>query len=329
MTHECHEHLRTSQATLKSDAELLLPFDSPLTMPEVRTFTYSPESGPRSPAIHLDVHLPSGPSSSRTVVWFHGGGLLQGTRKNIAPHMLAAVEKEQIVLISVDYRHAPQVRLPDIQSDVARAFNYIVHTLPRLLEAKVNVESVVVTGSSAGGWLALMLALGMVESAGVKEEDRRRIKAVGAIYPITDAGAAWWDGPRSPMIKPLWPDESECVRVGVSEDTSLTITMSSTPVYEKMSDPDLPAESNTEGTPQTNPRVSRGRGAGHTFSTRWLTRRPTRRRNFITTRNSRACSARCCSPHRSSNPPGWRNPPWRNSSRATPPNEPRRGPTST
>lgn len=187
-------------------------------MPDVHTFTYSPDTGPRSPAIQLDVHLPSSASDKsspiRTLIWFHGGGLLQGARQNIAPHMLNAVDRENIALISIDYRHAPQVRLPDIQSDVAKAYNYVRHTLPKLLADKtqqtLGLNDIVVTGSSAGGWLALMLSLGMLESVGVKEEDRKKIRGVAALYPITNAGDKWWDGPREPMIKPLWPDESEC-----------------------------------------------------------------------------------------------------------------------
>lgn len=182
-------------------------------MPSIHTFTYSPEAGARSPVIHLDVHVPQehkNESPLRTVIWFHGGGLLQGSRKNLAPHMASAVDRERIALISIDYRHAPQVRLPDIQSDVAKAYNYVIHTLPRLhVLPLLDLEEIVVSGSSAGGWLALMLGLGMLESAGVKEQDRKRIKGLAAVYPITDVGVEWWDGPRAPMIQPLWPDESE------------------------------------------------------------------------------------------------------------------------
>ncbi|CAO1616993.1 unnamed protein product [Sympodiomycopsis kandeliae] len=207
------------------------------TMSEVHTFTYSPYTSPKSPAIHLDVHIPKPihDASLRTMMYFHAGGLLQSSRKGIAPHMLRSITDKGIALISVDYRLAPQVKVSDIQEDVAKAFNYIVYELGRQLPSGpvLDMDNLVVTGSSAGGWLALMLGLGMLESVGVKEVDRRRIKGLAAIYPITDVGDSWWDQARPPMIKPMWPDE----------------------MFEKLADPNAPVESSTEGTPQTNPRT--------------------------------------------------------------------------
>lgn len=38
------------------------------------------------------------------IAGFHGGGLLQGTKSGVAPHMRRAVDQYGIAVISVDYR---------------------------------------------------------------------------------------------------------------------------------------------------------------------------------------------------------------------------------
>lgn len=192
-------------------------------MPTIHTFTYSQArpNDPKHPSIDLDVHLPTSSSASKdglkTVIWIHGGGLLQGDKGGLAPHWKNCVEQEGICLISVNYRHCPQVGALDVIRDVGKALNWIVVELPEKLAQKVgregpsiDVNRLVLTGSSAGGWLALLLALAVCPDIdNVKEEVRNKLVGCATIYPITDIGSDFFKDPKKPMMEPRWPEEGE------------------------------------------------------------------------------------------------------------------------
>ncbi|TFK57021.1 alpha/beta-hydrolase, partial [Heliocybe sulcata] len=116
--------------------------------------------------IELDVYVPSTVDAHDkplpVLVWFHGGGLLQGYRGRVAPHFLHGVTKYNHVLVSPDYRLAPQARMPEIVSDVADALAFVRDALPAKLASDANVKidtaRIATCGSSAGGWLSLLAA---------------------------------------------------------------------------------------------------------------------------------------------------------------------------
>lgn len=95
-------------------------------------------------------------------------------------------------------RLAPQVTYPDILTDVADSFKWTVDELPLLLEQAlpqgstvvVDPNQIVVMGSSAGGFLALNLALGKnpslpLHSAPMVYHYLSTIVGVVGIYPQT------------------------------------------------------------------------------------------------------------------------------------------------
>jgi acetyl esterase/lipase len=57
----------------------------------------------------LDIHVPTASASQRfhgrketpVVLWFHGGGCVQGTRTGMAQHMRDAVDKLGVVVVAV------------------------------------------------------------------------------------------------------------------------------------------------------------------------------------------------------------------------------------
>ncbi|GAA5900641.1 hypothetical protein JCM5296_006735 [Sporobolomyces johnsonii] len=147
--------------------------------------------------IELDFVLPPDASKENPVgilVWWHGGGLLQGSRKGIPPHLLAAPSEHNLCLVSPDYRLAPQTRLPSILSDIAALLSFI--RSPAFVdhpdvEGKVDPARVVVSGSSAGGWLALLAGLGVgFDAAGVERPER--VQGVAALYPISNLEDPFW-----------------------------------------------------------------------------------------------------------------------------------------
>lgn len=153
----------------------------------MRTITF--EFAKREVPVLLDLCLPDAVTSEPLpiFVWWHGGGLIQGARQVMAPHLKRAVDKFNIAVVSTDYRLAPQTRVPDIQQDMEDCLAYVVNKLPQELAAKgdaakLDTGRIVLSGSSAGGWQCLMVGLGMCPNS--KAEHLQRVKGIAAIYPI-------------------------------------------------------------------------------------------------------------------------------------------------
>ncbi|KAL2820115.1 Alpha/Beta hydrolase protein [Aspergillus granulosus] len=140
--------------------------------------------------IPMDIYLPRDAHKSPILLWFHGGGLLQGRRDLISPHMRAGVEKYNYIAISADYRLAPQVSVGEIFEDVRDCISFIRTELPSILGDSADVSRVSVSGSSAGGFLALL--------AGLYIEPKPN--AIVPIYPITDPLGTFFTTPQ-PQIE--------------------------------------------------------------------------------------------------------------------------------
>lgn len=76
--------------------------------------------------IRLTIILPKNATNLPVLLYLHGeGGLLQGTRRVLAPHLLRGVDKYQYALVTADYRLAPQVDIVEIHSDVLECIDFI------------------------------------------------------------------------------------------------------------------------------------------------------------------------------------------------------------
>lgn len=152
-------------------------------------------------SIKLDIYLPHTPASDVPILlWFHGGGLLQGCRTRIAPHTVLSAQKYGHVLISPDYRLAPQTPVEDILQDALDSLSWIQNKLPQELEASgvtVDTSRIAVSGSSAGGYLAFLVGL----------YSEIRPKAVLAMYPITNPLGEFFAKPQ-PIPKGQYLDET-------------------------------------------------------------------------------------------------------------------------
>lgn len=143
--------------------------------------------------ISLDIYLPSERTSNPPgcLLWFHGGGLIQGHRNAIAPHMRRAASKYNICVISADYRLAPQATIEEIASDVYDCVKFIRKDLTSQLDGKpVDTSRLAVSGSSAGGYLALL--------AGINAEPKPNV--IVPIYPITDPLGTFFTNPQPPPM---------------------------------------------------------------------------------------------------------------------------------
>ncbi|GAA6007141.1 hypothetical protein JCM10207_001523 [Rhodosporidiobolus poonsookiae] len=152
--------------------------------------------------IELDYDLPETASAEQPVpilVWWHGGGLLQGSRKTIWPHLVRAPALHNLCVVSPDYRLAPQTRLPDILEDIASLLSFIrSDKFVAATGGRVDPSKVIVSGGSAGGWLALLAGTGTgFEAAGLAPPEKPL--AIAAIYPITDLMDPFWVTKQHPV----------------------------------------------------------------------------------------------------------------------------------
>ena len=113
-------------------------------------------------------------------------------------------------IISIDYRLAPQAKLPQIIEDLEDAYRWVRSDGPKLF--RIDPNRIAVIGHSAGGYLALM--------AGVVLKPRP--KAVVSFYGYGDIAGEWYSRP-DPFYnrQPSVPKEEAYQAVGtrvISED---------------------------------------------------------------------------------------------------------------
>jgi len=99
----------------------------------------------------LDIYYPVNEKNFTTVIWFHGGGLLNGER-----YIPENLKKQDIAVIPVSYRFSPQVTCPAYIEDAAAAVAWVFNNIKKY---GGDPDKIYVSGHSAGGYLALMVGL--------------------------------------------------------------------------------------------------------------------------------------------------------------------------
>ena len=133
--------------------------------------------------IQADVYRADDEMMRPTLVYIHGGALINGSRASVPRRLLDLAQQEGYVLVSIDYRLAPEVKLPAIIEDLKDAFTWIREKGPTLFHA--NPEKLVVSGGSAGGYLTLM--------SGICVEPRPT--ALVAYWGYGDVDGDWYTQP--------------------------------------------------------------------------------------------------------------------------------------
>jgi acetyl esterase len=118
------------------------------------------------------------PDPAPVLMWFHGGGWVLGNLDGYDPICSWLAHEAQVLVVSVDYRLAPEHPAPRAAEDCVDAVRWVASHGPGLGAAP---EGMGVAGDSAGGNLAA------VASQVVRDEGGARIGYQALIYPATDA----------------------------------------------------------------------------------------------------------------------------------------------
>lgn len=105
--------------------------------------------------IEADVYRSEGNATRPVLVWIHGGALIVGGRPAVPNNLLDFCTQNDVILVSIDYRLAPEVKLPEIAADVRDAFTWLRSEGPKKFGA--DPDRIVVSGGSAGGYLTMLV----------------------------------------------------------------------------------------------------------------------------------------------------------------------------
>lgn len=145
----------------------------------IRDLDYG-EHGKRN---QLDIYRPSGTAADElrpVVVYLHGGAWVIGNKEQQGKPMLLHLAKRGWIGVAVNYRLAPRDRWPAQIVDVKRAVAWVRQ---HIAEYGGDPSFVAISGSSAGGHLAALVALSADDPAfqpGFEEADT----SVNACVPI-------------------------------------------------------------------------------------------------------------------------------------------------
>ena len=120
-------------------------------------------------AHRIDLYAPEGECRA-LLVYFHGGGFVEGSRDlDLLPHFAEDMTGAGIAVASAEYRMYPEAKYPDFIEDGAEAVAYAKRELLSL----VGCDKLIVSGTSAGGYLTMMLCFDerWLEKYGITNKD--------------------------------------------------------------------------------------------------------------------------------------------------------------
>jgi acetyl esterase/lipase len=134
------------------------------------------------------------------VIVIHGGGWIQGNKERMLERFCLPFVEQGFVVANVEYRLAQSATAPAAVNDVLAAAKWF---RDRAADYKVDPNQIIVTGSSAGGHLAMMVGMAP-DSAGLGPSIK--IAAIVNFYGISDVPDQL-QGPHSQTYAVTWVPE--------------------------------------------------------------------------------------------------------------------------
>jgi acetyl esterase/lipase len=130
-----------------------------------------------------DVYGSGGETPCPVIMYIHGGALMMGSRTHIRPTLVELCRDEGYIAVAMDYRLAPESKLPAILDDLRGAFRWVREEGPALFGADPTRMAAV--GNSAGGNLSLL----------VGHQVMPRVNAIVSYYGYGDVMGPWYSQP--------------------------------------------------------------------------------------------------------------------------------------
>ncbi|MYH68007.1 MAG: alpha/beta hydrolase, partial [Dehalococcoidia bacterium] len=127
--------------------------------------------------IPVRIYRPTEAGNHSLLVWYHGGGWVIGDLDGADVTCRELAAKSGSVVVSVDYRLAPEHRYPAAHEDCYAA---TVWAAENAAELGADASKLAVGGDSAGGNLAAVVSLR------ARDEDGPAIRFQLLVYPVTD-----------------------------------------------------------------------------------------------------------------------------------------------
>lgn len=133
-------------------------------------------------AVRADVYPARGADGpAPAVIWLHGGALVWGSRESMTrPDQVELYTRAGYTFIAMDYRLAPETRLPEILQDVLDGLAWV--RARGRAELGVCPDRLALVGHSAGGYLALL--------AGARSAEP--VRAIVSMYGYGNLAADWY-----------------------------------------------------------------------------------------------------------------------------------------
>jgi acetyl esterase/lipase len=140
-------------------------------------------------AIKADVYPVISATPAPVLVLIHGGALMMGNRSGVRHTLRFLCARAGFAHVSIDYRLAPETKLPAIIEDVRDAFGWIRGSGANRFY--LDPDRVGVIGWSAGGYLTLMSGFCVAP----------RPRALVSFYGYGDIAGPWYSEPDSHYCK--------------------------------------------------------------------------------------------------------------------------------
>jgi acetyl esterase/lipase len=135
----------------------------------------------RAGEIPVRIYVPEGDGPFPGVVYLHGGGWMIGDLETHDGICRAISQRAGAVVVSVDYRRAPEHRFPAALEDGIDATRWVADNASAL---DVDARRLVIAGDSAGANMATVIA------AKARDAKRPALALQVLVYPATDLSAS-------------------------------------------------------------------------------------------------------------------------------------------